>query len=119
MPHLTLSLSENIPNTSAFEPLFQDLHTILNKVTDIPISHCKSRVLFFSEFLVADGEENGSFAHLEVKLLAGRSSELKGAIGNQMLDILKKFYNLIDGMQISVELVDMDRECYFKHPPFK
>ena len=70
-------------------------------------------------YYIGDGHPSNAFIQLSVAFLAGRSNDIKQQIGNQCLACLKQFYEKslarLD-LQITVELVDIQRENYFKYP---
>lgn len=120
MPHLTLQYTSNIKQEIDYSELFSKFHEVLNKTGGIKIENCKSRVVKLDNFYISKGEENSAFVHLEVKFLQGRTDDLKREIGNQLIEILKGYYadsgNELD-IQITIEILDINRDIYFKHPP--
>ncbi|MDP1602359.1 MAG: 5-carboxymethyl-2-hydroxymuconate Delta-isomerase [Legionella sp.] len=115
MPHLILEYSDNIPtlNCSAF---FQQAHLLLAKELPTQLSSCKSRCIVHEAFYVGDGSEQNAFAHLTIKILAGRTDEKKNYIGNELLKIMSEFFQADDSdlkTGLSVEILDLDPH-YFK-----
>jgi 5-carboxymethyl-2-hydroxymuconate isomerase len=118
MPQISLEYSANLPGEIASEGLLRALHGILREVGGVRIGNCKSRVLPAARFLVGEGEPGGAFVHLDVQFLAGRSPEVKRALGEALLAALREAYEGSgEGLQITVHLVDIPRAAYFKHPP--
>jgi 5-carboxymethyl-2-hydroxymuconate isomerase len=119
MPHLTLEYSSNIELELNHKDLFAQLHRFLKEVGGIRIDNFKSRALKRNVYLVGRGDINNAFVHLEVRLLEGRSPEIKKEIGQGCLLLLKEFYAASlanQALQITVEIVDIARKGYFKHP---
>jgi len=119
MPQVTLEYSRNIVREIDFQTLFDDLHKALADVGRIKIENCKSRAVAYDIFYVGQGEPGGAFVHLDVRFLEGRTPEMKQKIGEELLNILKRYYlPAPDGcdIQITVELNDIQRRSYFKHP---
>ena len=117
MPHLTLQHTTDLPRELASPALFQDLHRILAEVGGISMGNCKARALALDRWYVGDGRSGQAFVHLEVRMLEGRAETLKRQLGEALLARLVDAY-ASDGaaVQVTVELVDMPRATYFKHP---
>ena len=117
MPHLVLQYSKNVDQDINFGELFSQLHEILANVGGVNLDACKSRAIGFENYCIAQGEANNAFVHLDVRIFEGRSVDLKQEIGRQILSLLREFYSPSiekHNMQITVELQDIQRECYFK-----
>ena len=122
MPHLTLEYTENLEENVNFKSMFSKLHNILVDVGGINIGNCKSRAVTRKNYYIGKGQKNAAFVHLAVSFLEGRSIELKGEIGRQILKVLKDYYSLAIknyDLQISVEITDIPRPLYFKYPELK
>lgn len=119
MPHISLQYHDLNGKTYDFRHFFHQLHSLLKKVAGIKPEDCKSRVIPISEATVGTGPGDQDFVHLEIRLLEGRSPGTKRMIGEQVLDLLKTYFSRTGDpdTQISVEIVDMFRSGYFKHPP--
>ena len=120
MPHLTLETSENLRPLPPFRDLFGRLHQLLESEAGIRIGNCKSRWRESAQFLVGAGGEGAAFAHLDIRFLEGRSHETRERVGSTALEILRdSFVGIPEGMdlQITVEIQEIQRSGYFKHPP--
>lgn len=120
MPHLTLETTPNLSPLPSVNSLFRELHRLLEDGAGISIDNCKSRHRVTGDFLVGDGESEAAFAHLDIRFLEGRSSEVIHRIGSGALGILRDFLEPIpEGLelQITVEVQEIRRASYFKHPP--
>lgn len=119
MPHLTLEYSANVDRTSNLTELFSRLHTVLMETGGIELENCKSRSYKVDDFLVGSGRKSGGFVHLDIRFLEGRSFEIKRKIGQQSLDVLLEwFHDMAEklDLQVTVEIKDITRSFYFKHP---
>ena len=117
MPHITLEYTDNIDQPIEFRDLFAELHQVLSSVAGISIANCKSRARCLDTYHIGEGKAGNAFVHLEVRLLEGRSAELKREIGERGLEVLKKHFarSLSDRhLQITLEVRDMQRQAYFK-----
>jgi 5-carboxymethyl-2-hydroxymuconate isomerase len=120
MPHLTLEYTANLWETPPNRELLLSLHRLLESVAEIKIENCKSRWRELDDWVVADGEGDLAFVHLDIRFLEGRQEEVKRAVGEEAVDILKAhFQPLPEGLdlQITVEVQDIRRGAYFKDPP--
>ena len=119
MPNIVLEYTSNVSETIDFSELFIEIHKVLHEVGGINLDNCKSRALEIAYYHIGDGHPSNAFIQLSVAFLAGRSNETKQQIGNECLACLKRFYAKsmarLD-LQITVELVDIQRENYFKYP---
>ena len=119
MPQIRLEYSGNVQEPADPQALFRGLHEVLRDTGGIRIGNCKSRSFRCDPFRVGAGEPDGAFVHLEVRILAGRSLELKKAIGEALLEVLRQ--NFVEcgkelDLQITVEICDIVKGAYFKHP---
>lgn len=120
MPQLTLEYTANLTPPANLADLLGSIHATLHKAGGVNIENCKSRVRVADTFHVADGQQDGAFLHLDIRLLEGRSIAVKQAVGEQVLEILKRAFSHAErdfDIQITVEIRDISRDSYFKHPP--
>ena len=119
MPHITLQFTDNIESLPNFNQLFSEVHQTINAIAGIKIENCKSKAIKLENFYIGDGSKSKGFLHLEVKFLAGRTIEVKSEIGKKLLEILKTHFkeslSLLD-FQITIEIIDIEKNCYFKYP---
>ena len=118
MPHNVLEYSANIPKLESYGTLFSEIHKILNEVGGIRLGNCKSRARAAEDFYIGDGKTENAFIHLDVEFVVGRSDDVKRQIGQQCLDVLKKYYvaQLNDDLQITVNIREIALDFYFKYP---
>ncbi|NCA84454.1 MAG: hypothetical protein EOM83_02655 [Clostridia bacterium] len=118
MPHITLELSDNLPmSDDHFPKFFAELHQMLVSDLGISLLNCKSRLVRHKNYYVANGNAAHAFAHLEIKILKGRSAAEIGKMGNAALELLSTaFKTSHKGLifQPSVEIIGIDPANYFK-----
>lgn len=114
MPHLIFECSEEIKSKISFVPIFLELHSILSDLLPTQMSSCKSRVIPYNEYLVGDVASN-LFIHLTIKILPGRTADVKDMVGKTILKRLEKIVNDLDmdSVSISTEIVDLT-DSYYK-----
>lgn len=118
MPHLTLEYSSNIKERD-FKTIFHELHKILVTVCSASLESCKSRAIQHEIFYIGDGNPKNAFVHLEICLADGRPLKIREEVGQQMLEVLSKYFSksLRDlNLQITVESKEFQRKLYFKIP---
>ena len=115
MPHLTIEYSSNTPEFDARALLLECNQALFDsgQFTEIDI---KSRALRHDTFVVGTEPANRAFVYARLALLSGRSPEIKRDISRRLNDVLSKFFQHSNGLnlQFSVELQDMDRDSFLK-----
>ena len=73
-------------------------------------------VLAVDQFRVGNEAQARGFVHAQLRLLSGRSAEVKHDLSERIAKVLREFVPRPAGMlvQLSVEVVDMDRGSYVK-----
>jgi len=120
MPHLTLEYTSNLDEWANDPELLLNLHRMLQTVAGIEIGNCKSRWRMAEEWAVGDGKGNPAFVHLDVRFLEGRPLRLKEAVGGGAIELIRTHFAEADeafDLQITVEVQDIRKATYFKHPP--
>lgn len=119
MPHLILEYTGNISQRIDCRVLFSRLHHILINEGRFNIDSCKSRAVRLESYWVGAGEAQDAFVHLDLRLLEGRSTDLKRRLGQLCLQWLESYFEPSLArltLQISVEVSDIERATYFKFP---
>jgi 5-carboxymethyl-2-hydroxymuconate isomerase len=119
MPHITLEYSGNLGEVTGLQELFARTHAILAETAAIRMSNCKSRAIPVEACHVGSGHPGSAFVHMDVRILEGRPSATRQAIGRQLLSALRDHFKAppeVDDLQITVEVRDILKDCYFKFP---
>ncbi len=116
MPQLILEYSANIIEKDNISTLLASINKLLSEQLPTEIRNCKSRALAYSSFCIGDGNPQNAFVHLNLKIKAGRSRELLNILGNQIIEILKKYFsNSISKLNLEITLeIDELQDSYFK-----
>lgn len=120
MPHLTLEYTANLSENPPTRELLLSLHHLLQATAGIRVENCKSRWRKVEDWVVAAGDPDSAFVHLDLRFLEGRSVETQAAVGEGALELLKAhFHPAPEGLdlQITVEVGEIRKETYFKDPP--
>jgi 5-carboxymethyl-2-hydroxymuconate isomerase len=117
VPHLILHFSANLGRPIDTRRLFGALHEQLAEIAGTEVDKFKSRALVCEDFLVGDGASERAFAHLDIRLLGGRSPEAKRKVAEAALALLQD--HLLPSLgnldwQITVDLLDLDETTYRK-----
>lgn len=119
MPHLILEYSSNLSQEIEFSLLFPEMHRLLGEIGGIHVENCKSRAVRREAYYIGHGEPANAFIHLTVQILEGKPPEMREALGNALLGVLKRIYApsaVEHRLQITVEIREMQRAGYFKAP---
>ena len=96
-----------LPSTSG-----NQLQPAAEATPDVP-----QRLLALDTYRVGNNAESKAFAHLTIRIFAGRSPAVKTELGRAALALLKQHLaEASEGLdvQLTVEIRDIDREAYFK-----
>lgn len=116
MPQLILECSSNVLEKNNINKLFQELHSILEKMLPTDIRSCKSRLIECHTYYIGNGQANNAFVHVSLKVMPGRSSDTLNNTGNTMMESLKTYFaNSLKklNLQISIEIMELQK-TYFK-----
>jgi len=116
MPHITLEYTDNTAKDLDFRQFFSELHLLLKERGGMDVKNCKSRAIRLDEFFLADGKSRfPAFMHLSIRIFAGRPPDLKRILSVLAKDLLLEYVSE-PVPEITVEIIDIDREAYSKHP---
>lgn len=117
MPQITLEHTANLQPNRSWADLLGRLHDQIAGLTGLETDTCKSRVVTLDTYRVGNGVKDKAFAHLTIRIFAGRSPAVKTELGRAGLALLK--HHLAEAgvgldVQLTVEIQEIDREAYFK-----
>lgn len=111
MPHIVVEYTETLSNQVDIPKLLSDLHYDLAGRETVNLDAIKTRAIPVQYAVVGDGKEK--MIHVTLRLLPGRSDELKSEMAQGLFDIAVKERH-DDRVKVSVEVVDMHAESYKK-----
>lgn len=116
MPHLVIEYTDNLrpfPEAEVLEAVNASL-TSSPEIQDE--ADLKSRFITADHYAIGTRPEGRGFVHAQLRLLSGRSPETKKELAGRVGAVLREHTPKPEGVmvQISVEIVDMDRASYFK-----
>ncbi|MGW4646460.1 5-carboxymethyl-2-hydroxymuconate Delta-isomerase [Kitasatospora sp. NPDC004289] len=93
-----------------------ELHRVIPAVIDTDTAACKTVVREAGRVLVGDGASDEALVLVEVKVLAGRSTELRAELSRRVLELLRAHVTV--PAALGVQITELDRETYrFEHHP--
>ncbi|NYH07538.1 5-carboxymethyl-2-hydroxymuconate Delta-isomerase [Pseudomonas moraviensis] len=116
MPHLHLEYTANLPQLNADVALIRLNNTLVGSGQFGAEFDIKSRALKVETFKVGTAMNERAFVAVRLALLSGRSPEIKKQLSQNLLAVLQDLCEWPVGVevQLSVELLDIDRESYSK-----
>ncbi|RAG85599.1 isomerase [Streptacidiphilus pinicola] len=108
MPQILVDHSAEIPfDRQAFA---KELHPLIAEVIEARISECKTVFRAAADDFVGDGAAGHPVVLLEVKLLSGRSAELRAELSARVLALLQRHIPV--PASLAVEITELDRATY-------
>ncbi len=107
MPHIILE--HNITDESRVKLLCRGLHQALSEQETVKLESIKTRSIFVSNLFIGAFETGGNFAHVSLKLLAGRTEDQKIRMSRALLNVLSSDIN----GSLSVDVQELS--CYQKN----
>ncbi len=116
MPHLTIEYSANLPHYPEAETLTALNATLCAHPQVQDEADLKTRFIVADSFEIGIAPANRAFVHAQLRLLAGRTPEAKKELSDRIAAVLRERTPRPHGVmvQLSVEIVDMDRGSYAK-----
>lgn len=116
MPHLHLEYSANLRQLEVDKVLLRLNHALVGSGQFAQELDIKSRARAFEHYRVGVAPVERAFACVRLSLLGGRSAEVKKQLSGSLLEVLKDAVSEVQGLelQLSVEIIDMDRDSYAK-----
>lgn len=110
MPHVVLTLSQNVKESSQIQPFFEICHNSLVSMLPTELDSCKSRLFICDTYRVGSGREKNAFVHIEVKVMPGRSQTILKSLAEKLLDEAKRYFTesfkTLD-LQVTIEIIEL------------
>lgn len=94
MPHIIIEHSADIKSSETFK-LHSEIQKAMSAISEgnFDPDQCKCRSHSFEEYFVGKlAEEHSSFLHITIKILAGRSMEVKNKLAEKSMLVAKNFF---------------------------
>lgn len=117
MPHIIVEHSLEIAKPQLNNLLLALNKNIARSEGNFAISECKARAILCSNFVVADAD-NVDFIHITIRIMAGRSLEIRKKLAENLLKMVGDFIrknNLVKNkIKLSLDVAEMEKEVYQK-----
>ena len=116
MPHLTIEYSPNLGDFPEADMALALNASVCASPEVKDESDLKTRFVRTRHFQIGTADTSRAFVHAQLRLLAGRSPKAKQDLSERIAAVLRRMGPRPDGtlVQLSVEIVDMDRPSYVK-----
>ena len=116
MPHLIVEYSPNLPAYPEAEALAALNAAVCASPEVMDEADVKARFVRTGNFEIGTAPANRAFVHAQLRLLSGRTPEAKKDLTERIAAVLRRLTPRPAGVlvQLSVEIVDMDRPSYVK-----
>jgi 5-carboxymethyl-2-hydroxymuconate isomerase len=116
MPHLIVEYSQNLAGFPEAQALTDLNQAITSSPEVLDEADLKSRFVLVDSFEIGTAPANRAFVHAQLRLLSGRTPEAKKDLSGRVAEVLRRLSPRPAGVmvQLSVEIVDMDRGSYVK-----
>ncbi len=113
MPHITLEYSDTLADRQDIPKLVSLLHKSLATQETVNIHGIKSRAMPVQYTIVGDGKDRDQMMHVTLKLLPGRSDELRHKMAADLRETLHNHMH-DDSIAVTVEVIELDAASYQK-----
>ena len=116
MPHLIVEYSQNLAGFPEAQALTELNQAVTSSPEVLDEADLKSRFVLVDSFEIGTAPANRAFVHAQLRLLSGRTPEAKKDLPERVAEVLRRLSPKPAGVmvQLSVEIVDMDRGSYVK-----
>ncbi len=116
MPHLVIEHSANLGTLPVGELLPALNRSVTASTAILDEADLKTRVVAVDTFRIGNQGDGRAFVHAQLRLMAGRTPEAKRDLAERIAAALRAAVPRPAGLevQLSVEVVDMDRDSYVK-----
>ncbi len=114
MPWLTVEYSDNLQTAISLDKtVIALLHGLVAEVINTEVSSCKTKCTVITSFLLGEQHnENHAFLLCTIKILPGRSDDVKIQLKKQLAEFFKKQLNTVLPTDICVSVEEL--LCYEK-----
>lgn len=117
MPHLILEYTHDLVAGNPMAETLDDINaSLIASGAILKESDLKSRIVVHDRVRVGTGRGARGFVHAQLRLLPGRTPEVRADLSQRIAAVLRARCPRPEGtlVQLSVEVVEMDRASYVK-----
>jgi 5-carboxymethyl-2-hydroxymuconate isomerase len=112
MPHVIIEYSSNVCPSEQFSAITKSAHDVMVKSGLFSAADIKTRSYVTDDFLVGEKGQQGSFVHVTIYLLEGRTMLQKQTLSEALHNALRM--RLLGVDQISVDIRELEKDTYRK-----
>ncbi len=122
MRHIMIEYSSNLADGISVKTLVEKLHRAILDSGLFETSAVRTRALPRDIYVIADGNPQNVFLHVIARIRAGRSVDVRKALGNSLLQTAKDVLTALPPstpLALGVEVHEIDPEMLFRHITIK
>jgi 5-carboxymethyl-2-hydroxymuconate isomerase len=117
MPHITVEYSSNLDPRVSMRSVIEGIHAAVLASGAFEKGGVRTRAISQDLYVVADGDPDNAFIHVDMRIAPGRSAETKKQVAQSILDVLRDRMKEVMkqyGLAISVEIREIDQTASLK-----
>ncbi len=119
MPHCIVEYTDNLRAEGDIPGLLPKINRVLIEQDGVfPIGGIRSRAIELHDYCMADGAADYAFAHVTLKIGAGRSEAVKKKACDALFEVIKQHFAELYArryLALSMELVEFNEAGSWKH----
>ena len=118
MPHFIIEYSANLEQQISVDDVISRVHAAAAETGIFPLKGTRTRAARREAYQIADGHPDNLFVHLQARIGAGRSLDVKQQAAQHIFEALTAVLEPVSArapLAISFEVVEMDEALNFKH----
>lgn len=117
MPHITVEYSSNLNQRISMRDVIAGIHAAVLASGAFEKGGVRTRAISQDLYVVADGDPDNSFIHVDMRIAPGRSAETKKQVSQSILEVLREHTKEVMkqyGLGISIEIRELDQTASLK-----
>lgn len=116
MPHMYVEYTDNLQGINEAALMDALNVAVCGHPTVTDEADVKTRIAKLSDYRIGLNTAGRAFVHVELRLMAGRTAEVKKELSDRIAAVLKAQIPAQPALdvQLSADMVDMDKPSYFK-----
>lgn len=111
MPHIIVEYTETLASSEDVPKLLSELHYNLAMQDTVDVHAIKTRGIPVKYVVVGDGKEPDKMVHITLKILPGRSDDLKQTMALGLFSTARKILH-DDRISLTVEVMELHEHSY-------
>ena len=93
MPTIHFEYTDNLNLSDKIKPFLTSIHKTLVDIIHTDLATCRSLIVPHTSYVVGDGNANNAFLQLTIKILPGRSADLKKQLGAILFEKIQNTFS--------------------------